>query len=63
MAHPNSRLLISDSEIDIDKSAYGVYIPQNEILRRTNFQWFARQSPEQVLESNTMIGKYLLLST
>lgn len=55
--------LISDSEINIDKSTYGVYIPQNEILQRTNFQWFARQSPEQVLESNTMIGKYILLST
>jgi hypothetical protein len=39
---------------------YGIYIPEYQILSRTKFEWFARLSEEQVLESNTIIGKLLL---
>jgi hypothetical protein len=31
-------------------------------LNRRKFEWFARLSPKQVLESETIIGNYLLLS-
>jgi hypothetical protein len=54
--------LIGDQDIDLDKNALGLYIPERELLRRTAFGWFVRMSPEQVLESNTLIGKYLLYS-
>lgn len=54
--------LMSDSFIDINKNAVGLYIPEDEILKRTTYQWFARLSTAQVLESDTLIGKYLLLS-
>ena len=54
--------LMSDSFIDINKNAVGLYIPEDEILKRTTYQWFTRLSTEQVLESDTLIGKYLLLS-
>lgn len=38
----------------------GLYIPADEILKRTAYQWFARMSPKQALESNTVLGKHLL---
>ena len=47
--------------IDLDKS-YGIWVPANEILRRTSFEWFARLSEEQVLNSNVILGKYILKS-
>jgi len=54
--------LISDNDdFNISKQAYGLYIPSNEILKRTNLQWFARLNPQQVLTSNTIIARYLLL--
>jgi len=52
--------LLSDSNIDISKDSFGIYINGCELLRRQNFGWFVRMSPEQVLESNTQIAKYLL---
>jgi len=39
-----------------------VYIPSDKILLRSNLQWFARLSPEQVLSSNTIIARYLLMA-
>ena len=54
-------LLSDDDDFEISKEAYGVYIPANKLLLRTNLQWFARLSPEQVLQSNTVIARYLLL--
>jgi len=52
--------LLNDSFIDISYTAVGVYIPDEEILSRHKYQWFARLSTFQVLESNTNVGKYLL---
>lgn len=52
--------LISDTDVKLSNTAIGVYVPDAEILKRTTYQWFARLSPTQVLQSNTLIGKYLL---
>lgn len=52
--------LTGSSFINLDNNAVGLYIPWNELIQRTNLQWFVRLSPKQVLQSNTMIGKYLL---
>ena len=54
--------LMGNSYIDFPSSVIGLYIPDDEILRRTKFQWFARLSAKQALESDTQIGKYLLIS-
>jgi hypothetical protein len=54
--------LIGDQDVDLDKNAVGLYIPERELLKRIAFGWFIRLSPQQVLESNTLIGKYLLYS-
>ena len=54
--------LMSNNYLDLYQGAYGILIPSEEILNRRKFEWFARLSPKQVLESNTIIGNYLLLS-
>jgi hypothetical protein len=55
--------LLADNDVPISPTAAGIYIPEHEILKRSKFQWFARLSPKQVLESHTLIGKYLLIKT
>jgi hypothetical protein len=53
--------LLNMSYINMDlESAYGVWVPARDILKRSNYQWFARMSEEQVLLSNVMLGKYLV---
>lgn len=52
--------LMSDSNIELSKESFGLYINSCELLRRRNFGWFVRMSPAQVLHSNTQVGKYLL---
>jgi len=54
--------LMSNNYLDLYKGTYGILIPSNELLSRLNFGWFLRMSQKQVLESDTIIGNYLLLS-
>jgi hypothetical protein len=55
--------LLSNDYIDLYHQAYGIYIPAKEILNRRHYEWFARLSPKQVLESNVIISKYILLAS
>lgn len=54
--------LMSNHYLDLYQGTYGILIPSEEILNRTKFEWFARMSPKQVMESDTIIGNYILLS-
>ncbi len=55
--------LLSDKYINFDKRVLtGIYIPCDELLKRTNYQWFTRLSQEQVLAADTLISRYILLS-
>jgi hypothetical protein len=54
--------LMSNYYLDLYKGTYGIYIPADEILKRIKYEWFTRLSPKQVLESNTIVGNYLLLT-
>ena len=54
--------LMSNNYLDLYKGTYGILIPSNELLSRLQYGWFVRSSPRQVLESDTIIGNYLLLS-
>ena len=54
--------LLGEEDFTLSPDALGIYIPADEILKRTAYQWFAALPPRQVLESNTMIAKYLLAS-
>jgi hypothetical protein len=54
--------LMSNNYLDLYKGTNGILIPSNELLSRLQYGWFIRSSPRQVLESDTIIGNYLLLS-
>jgi hypothetical protein len=55
--------LLGNSYIKFKKNIYGVYIPSDEILKRSKFEWFSRMNIQQVLESDTIIGKLLLTNS
>jgi hypothetical protein len=55
--------LLSNDYIELYPQAYGIYIPAKEILMRRHYEWFARMSQKQVLESNVIICKYILLAS
>jgi len=52
--------LLDTKMIQFDKSHIGVYIPHNELMRRTKYNWFACLNAEQLLETNLFITKYML---
>lgn len=54
--------LMSSQYLKLYPGTYGILIPSDEILNRVQYEWFARMSAKQVLESDTIIGNYLLLS-
>ncbi len=51
--------LMSEEYLDLDRDAYGIYIPADEVLARPKYQWFAHLSSEDVLKTNAVIVKYL----
>jgi hypothetical protein len=53
---------MEEDYLDLHKSAVGIYIPNDEILRRPKFQWFAVYPAEQLLETRMIITKYLMSS-
>ena len=52
--------LLSSKVIELHSDNYGLYIPWNELIMRSALSWFVYLSVEEVLDSNTNIGKYLL---
>ena len=54
--------LISNNYLNIYTQTYGIYVPANELLKRYNLNWFCRLSIKQVLESNTILGNYMLVT-
>jgi hypothetical protein len=55
--------LMSYDYIKLYPQMYGIYIPSEDILSRTNYQWYARLSTRQVLESKVILSKYILLAS
>lgn len=54
--------LLSHGSIHFDKMAYGIWIPSKQILERTNLQWFARMSQSQIVHSDFVLAKYLIVA-
>ena len=55
--------LLQSSYIDFSENLQGILIPDKDILNRVKYQWFARLSPEQIVSSNIILSKYILLSS
>jgi hypothetical protein len=54
--------LMSQHYLNLYPQTYGIWIPADELLNRRQYGWFTRLSQKQVLESDTILGNYLLLS-
>ena len=54
--------LLANHYLNLCPDTYGVLIPADEILKRHKFEWFARLSEKQVLQSDTIIGNYILVA-
>jgi hypothetical protein len=54
--------LMEENFLDLNKSAYGIYIPNEELLRRHKYKWFAVINEHTIMNSNTIICKYLKAS-
>ena len=55
--------LLEESSLNLCMcSLYCIILPDDDILNRTKYQWFARLSPRQVLEANTQASKFMLIS-
>lgn len=54
--------LMEENYLDLNPNTYGVYIPENEILKRTKYQWFAVMDSNQLLETRIIVAKYLKAS-
>ena len=55
-------ILMSNNFLSLSERVQGLYIPADEILKRNAYQWFARLSAKQALDSDTTVGKYLLIN-
>jgi len=49
-------------ELNFDKNIYCLYVPKDELLKRTAFNWLVYLNEKQVLQSKTNIGKYLSIT-
>ena len=54
--------LLGTEHIELPVTTYGIYLPQEEILSRSKFSWFARMSTDQILKSSLLVAKYTLAS-
>jgi len=48
--------------IEFPENYFGIYIPDKEISKRTMYNWFIQVSIEDLLSSDMIISKYLLIS-
>ena len=54
--------LLGTHTVDLPKHMYGIYLPREEILSNTKYEWFARMSPEQILASPFQFAEYVQAS-
>ena len=54
--------LLGDDYIHFYGKMYGIWIPDKMILKRRHYEWFARSSPEQILQSQFILAKYFVLA-
>lgn len=53
----NINHLVEDSDIELSPNALGLYIPQEELEERTRYNWITYLSKNDLLKSDTFIGK------
>lgn len=54
--------LMSNTYTNISPEALCVVIPEEDLMKRSKYQWFLRSSKKQILESDILLTKYFILS-
>jgi hypothetical protein len=54
--------LMEENYLDLPENVCGIYIPEDELLKRNKFNWFVAMESQQILESNIILSKYLKAS-
>jgi len=54
--------LMEENYLDLHPGCLGIYIPADDILSRTKYQWFAVLPSQNILESRVAVAKYLKAS-
>jgi hypothetical protein len=54
--------LAEEYYLNLNENAYGIYIPQEDILSRPKYQWIAALNGEDFLQSNMILSKYMAVS-
>ena len=54
--------LMGSTFLEFNAKSYGLYIPSDELLKRTKYNWFCKLNTKEVLEANTNLSKYLIIT-
>ena len=54
--------LMEENFLDINPNTYGIHIPEDEILKRIKYQWFAVMNSEELFKTRIILAKYLKAS-
>ena len=50
--------LFQDTCIELNSNCLGVYIPQEELLRRNNYNWFCKLEPDDIYKSTFALAQF-----
>ena len=51
--------LMENKQIHLHPSSIGVYIPHDELIKRTKYNWYCHLSAKEVLDCNVFISNYM----
>ena len=54
--------LMGERYISFNNNSYGILIPEKEFLQRTKYEYFPRLSTDELLNSNSLICKYMIIA-
>jgi hypothetical protein len=52
--------LMEEQPLDLAPNSLGLYIPSDELLKRTKYQWFVALPEEDVFDANCILAKMIL---
>ena len=54
--------IMGSTFLDLHIKSYGLYIPSDELLKRNKYNWFCKLNNKEVLDANTNLSKYLIIT-
>ena len=55
--------LMEEKDLDLSPDCCGIYIPADEVLIRTKYQWLAFITKQELLKSDIAISRYIKMSS